>query len=92
MSVIMEYMTLRELLETKGNVESLMKFRNLTGMSRQQAWALWNGKDTLGLRVAKRIADATGLSLDELAEVDEAVPASRRARKPPTDQPPDMPS
>jgi len=73
--------SLRAILVEQAGILCIADFQSkVHGMSRQQAWALWHGKDTLGLRVAKRIADATGLSLDDLAEVGEAVPASMRAK------------
>lgn len=76
-------MTLRQLIESKTNIHTPGGLReNIAEMSRQQAWLLWHGKTTLGLRTAKRIAEATKIPLEDLAEVAEAVPGRPRERKP----------
>jgi transcriptional regulator with XRE-family HTH domain len=92
MAAIITDMTLREMLEERTDIRTPGALRAKIGsdeMSRQQAWLLWHGRTSLGLRTAKRIAQATGIPLEDLAEVDEAVPGRPRHRpeKPPTDPP-----
>lgn len=84
MPAIISDMTLRELIESKTEIRTPGGLReNIPEMSRQQAWLLWHGRATLGLRTAKRIAQATGIALEDLAEVDEAVPGRPRERNRP---------
>lgn len=75
--------SLRQLIESRTDIRTPGGLReNITDMSRQQAWLLWHGKTTLGLRTAKRIAEATKIPLEDLAEVAEAVPGRPRGRTP----------
>lgn len=71
---------LRELLRDRANVQTAKEFGEKLGLSRQQAAGLWSGRDPLGLRLMRLIKDAYGISLDVLAEVDEAVKGERRAK------------
>lgn len=82
MAAIITDMTLRELIEERTKIRTPGDLRAKIGgdMSRQQAWMLWHGKTSLGLRTAKRISIATGIPLEDLAEVDEAVPGKPRER------------
>lgn len=81
MAAIIGNMTLREMLEDRTDIRTPGDLRAKVGdMSRQQAWLLWHGRTSLGLRTAKRIAVATGIPLEDLAEVDEAVPGRPRKR------------
>jgi len=85
-ALIISCMTLRDLLQEKAGVQSSQELAKKLGLSRQQASGLWRGRDPLGLRLMRQIKKAYGLSLDELAEVAEAVPGEPRQRpeKPPT--------
>lgn len=80
MPTILDSMTLQDLLRTKANVQSSQDFARRLGLTRQHASGLWNGRDPLGLRLMRRIKEEYGISLDELAEVDEAVPGRPRER------------
>jgi transcriptional regulator with XRE-family HTH domain len=83
MAAIIADMKLRVLLARDSEIRSLADLRKaLPDMSRQQVWMIWHGKTTLGLRIAKRISQVSGIPLDELAEVDEAVKGEPRQRKP----------
>jgi transcriptional regulator with XRE-family HTH domain len=75
-------MTLRERLEAHG-ISTIAALSKATGLSRQQAWELWHGRASLGLRVAKRIAEGTGVPLAELIDVDEAIPGTPKGQHPP---------
>jgi hypothetical protein len=72
--------SLRALLETRCNIHSCGEFSKKLELSRQHASGLWNGRDPLGLRLMRRIKEEFGISLDELAEVEEAVPGKPRER------------
>jgi hypothetical protein len=89
MPVTIEIMTLQDLLRKKAHVESSQELATKLGLSRQHANGLWMGHDSLGLRLMRRMKDAWGISLDDLAEVDEAVPGTPRQRHPRTPTPPD---
>jgi hypothetical protein len=90
MPAIISDMTLRELIESKTDIRTPGGLRErIPEMSRQQAWSLWHSKTTLGLRLAKRIAEATRIPLEDLAEVKEAVPGTPRQRNPRAPTPPD---
>lgn len=80
MPTTMVRMKLRDLLKTKVGVQSSSEFGKRLGLTRQQAHGLWSGRDPLGLRLMRQIKEAYGVSLDELAEVDEAVPGRPRQR------------
>lgn len=87
METILDSMTLQDLLREKANVQSSQELGKKLGLSRQHAFGLWTGRDPLGLRMMRRIKEEFGISLDDLAEVDEAVPGRPRQRNRPT--PPD---
>jgi transcriptional regulator with XRE-family HTH domain len=73
-------MKLRELLQQRAGVTSAQAFGRRLGLSKQHASSLWYGRDPLGLRLMRQIKQAYGISLDDLAEVEEAVPGQPRAR------------
>jgi transcriptional regulator with XRE-family HTH domain len=83
----MARMKLRDLLKEKAGVQTSQEFGKKLGLTRQHAHGLWSSRDPLGLRLMRQIKEAYGISLDELAEVDEAVPGKPRQRK--TRQPED---
>jgi transcriptional regulator with XRE-family HTH domain len=74
--------SLQQLLRDRAGIESAQRLADDLGLSRQHASGLWNGRDPLGLRLMRRIKETYGISLDELAEVDEAVKGEPRQRKP----------
>jgi transcriptional regulator with XRE-family HTH domain len=76
----MAAMKLRDLLAAKAGVQSSGELGRRLGLTRQHAHRLWSGRDPIGLRLMRQIKEAYGISLDELAEVDEAVPGRPRAR------------
>jgi hypothetical protein len=92
MPAIIDLMTLRQLLEERAGMRAPGDLREkIPEMSRQQAWNLWHGRVSLGLRVAKRISQVTKIPLEELAEVDEAVPGKKRGENISRDNPPSPP-
>jgi transcriptional regulator with XRE-family HTH domain len=63
-----ETMILRELLAEYG-MTTLTAFAQRAQLSPSHAWNLWHGRATLGLNLAKRIAEQTGIPLARLVEV-----------------------
>jgi transcriptional regulator with XRE-family HTH domain len=81
MPIKLSRMTLPELLE-RYRVYTIRDFAARTGLSRQQGWNLWHGVAGLGRRNLQRIHEALGIPLEELMQVEQKKPATRRERKP----------
>lgn len=71
MNLTLDLMTLQDLLREHG-ILTIQEFGQKVRLSKQHAWRLWHGKDRLGLRMAHRIAKATGIPLADLIAVEEA--------------------
>lgn len=50
---------------------SMAELARLVGVDRKTIWYIEHGERGVGLDIAKRLARALGVSLDELAEMDE---------------------
>jgi transcriptional regulator with XRE-family HTH domain len=74
-------MTLPTLLE-RYRVYTIRELSRRTGLSSQQAWNLWHGVVGLGRLNLQRLHEKLGIPFDELMQVERAVPAKRRGRKP----------
>lgn len=70
-------MILRELLAENG-VTTLKDFSTRAQISKSQAWNLWHGRAQLGLKLAKQIAERTGIPLAQLVEVEPTPPTPNR--------------
>jgi transcriptional regulator with XRE-family HTH domain len=62
-------MMLRELLAEYG-MPTLTAFAQRAQLTTSHAWNLWHGRAALGLKLAKRIAQNTGIPLAELIAVE----------------------
>ncbi len=80
-------MLLRELLAQKGVAGPSELGRRLE-ISRQHASLLWHGKVLPSPEMLRKMRDRLGMSLDELAELERAIPVKRRGPRP---QPPPKP-
>jgi transcriptional regulator with XRE-family HTH domain len=72
-------MILRELLAEYG-MTTLTAFAQRAQLSISHAWNLWHGRATLGLNLAKRIAQQTGIPLARLIEVEPTPPTPYRGK------------
>src|SRR5262245_39379158 len=85
-------MTLRALLERHGILSIRELTRRCPKISRQVGWNLWHGYTGIGKKWLKEIHQGTGISYEELLEVD-SVPHTQRptkgARSPRRRQPPE---
>jgi transcriptional regulator with XRE-family HTH domain len=84
-------MTLPELLE-RYRVYTIRDFADRTGLSRQHAWNLWHGVAGVGKQTMGRLHDRLGIPLEELMQVERAVPAKAAGRNPLRPKPKDRPS
>jgi hypothetical protein len=66
-------MILRELLAEDG-MTTLTAFAQRAHLTKSHAWNLWYGRASLGLNLAKRIAQQTGIPLARLIEVEPTPP------------------
>jgi transcriptional regulator with XRE-family HTH domain len=74
-------MLLRELLAQKGVAGPSDLGRRLE-ISRQHASLLWHGKVLPSPEMLRKLRDRLGVSLDELAELERAIPLKRRGPRP----------
>jgi transcriptional regulator with XRE-family HTH domain len=74
-----ETMILRELLAEYG-ITTLTAFAQRAQLSMSHAWNLWHGRAALGLNLAKRIAQETGIPLARLVEVEPTPPTPVRGK------------
>jgi transcriptional regulator with XRE-family HTH domain len=72
-------MILRELLAEYG-ITTLTAFAQRAQLSMSHAWNLWHGRAALGLNLAKRIAQETGIPLARLVEVEPTPPTPVRGK------------
>jgi transcriptional regulator with XRE-family HTH domain len=72
-------MILRELLAEYG-IRTITEFAQRTQMSKAQAWALWHGRNQLGLKLAKQIAQLTGIPVTRLIELEPTPPTPNRGK------------
>jgi transcriptional regulator with XRE-family HTH domain len=72
-------MILRELLAEYG-MTTLTAFAQRAQLTKSHAWNLWHGRATLGLNLAKRIAQQTGIPLARLIEVEPTPPTPYRGK------------
>jgi transcriptional regulator with XRE-family HTH domain len=72
-------MILRELLAEYG-MTTLTAFAQRADLSLSHAWNLWHGRAALGLNLAKRIAQQTGIPLVRLIEVEPTPPTPVRGK------------
>jgi transcriptional regulator with XRE-family HTH domain len=72
-------MILRELLAEYG-MTTLTDFAKRAQLTKSHAWNLWHGRATLGLNLAKRIAQQTGIPLARLIEVEPTPPTPYRGK------------
>jgi hypothetical protein len=72
-------MILRELLAEYG-ITTITAFAARAQMSKAQAWALWHGRNRLGLKLARQIAERTGIPLEKLVTLDPTPPTPSRGR------------
>jgi transcriptional regulator with XRE-family HTH domain len=80
-------MMLRELLAAYG-MTTLTAFAQRAQLTKSHAWNLWHGRATLGLNLAKRLAQRTGIPLAELIAVEPTPPTPYRGRGGPRRQGP----
>jgi transcriptional regulator with XRE-family HTH domain len=73
----LETMILRALLAEYG-ITTLSAFAQRAQLSPSHAWNLWHGRAALGLNLAKRIAQQTGIPLARLVEVEPTPPTPVR--------------
>ena len=80
MLTIIAPMKMADFLKSKGITSSGMLVKPLK-ISRAQASNIWHGRDRPGIGLLKRMSDALGIPLHELAEVDEVAKGERRQPK-----------
>ncbi len=79
---MMADMILREVLIAHG-IDTISELARRGGLTIQQAWNLWHGYSQVGLRLAKTLAQRTGIPLEELVTLDPTPKTpSRHPRKP----------
>jgi transcriptional regulator with XRE-family HTH domain len=83
-------MILRELLAKHG-MTTLTAFAQRAHLTKSHAWNLWHGRATLGLNLAKRLAQHTGIPLAELIAVEPTPRTPYRGRGGPRRQAPTRP-
>ena len=79
MGSLPETIILRELLAEYG-ITTLTAFAQRAQLSMSHAWNLWHGRAALGLNLAKRIAQETGIPLARLVEVEPTPPTPVRGK------------
>ena len=79
--VTVQGMFLRDLLPHYG-IASIAELRRRLGLTKQYAWLLWHGKIALSSDMLRRFHGEVGVPVDVLLQVERAVPAKRRGRKP----------
>jgi transcriptional regulator with XRE-family HTH domain len=72
-------MILRELLAQNG-MPTIKAFALRAKLSRRHAWNLWHGRAQLGLRLARQIAQHTGIPLAQLVDVEPTPPTPNRGK------------
>ncbi len=72
-------MILRELLAEYG-ITTITEFARRAQMSKAQAWGLWHGRAQLGLKLAKQMAQHTGIPLSRLVELEPTPPTPNRGK------------
>jgi hypothetical protein len=75
----LETMILRELLAEYG-MTTLTAFAQRADLSMSHAWNLWHGRAALGLNLAKRMAQQTGIPLTRLVELEPTPPTPVRGK------------
>ena len=75
-------MTLRQLLRQHGITQS-SELAKRVGMSRQQAYQLWQGKRALSRAMIYRISEATGIAPATLFLADRPMPMPQLRGRPP---------
>jgi transcriptional regulator with XRE-family HTH domain len=80
-------MMLRELLAAYG-MTTLTAFAQRAQLTTSHAWNLWHGRAALGLKLAKRLAQNTGIPLAELIAIEPTPPTPYRGRGGPRRQAP----
>jgi transcriptional regulator with XRE-family HTH domain len=72
-------MILRDLLAEYG-MTTLTAFAQRAQLSMSHAWNLWHGRAGLGLNLAKRLAQQTGIPLARLVEIEPTPPTPARGK------------
>jgi hypothetical protein len=72
-------MILRELLAEYG-ITTLKEFYTRAHISKNQGWNLWHGRAQLGLKLARQMAQHTGIPLSRLVELEPTPPTPNRGK------------
>jgi transcriptional regulator with XRE-family HTH domain len=79
--ITVQRMLLGDLLPHYG-IDSILTLCQRLGLTKQYAWMLWHGKIALSADMMRRLHGELGVPVEALLQVERAVPAKRRGRKP----------
>lgn len=82
-------MTLRELLNARG-ITTIKDFAIRAKLQKAQAWNLWHGRAQVGLHLARKIAENTGIPITDLVTLDPtpSTPPQGKGGRPRRNHPP----